>query len=85
MVGPKYVWLLSDRASDGSIFPPKSSEKLYRSASNCNASQIIEAKNGLIVYTRIPIRQDNNETISGLVSCINVTSLYTTHLQNMFF
>ncbi|CAB4026965.1 Hypothetical predicted protein, partial [Paramuricea clavata] len=66
MVGPKYVWLLSGELA-GDWFSPKIFHKYYEKTVDCNLRQIIEAADRFIAFTQMPIRQDNNETLSGLV------------------
>jgi hypothetical protein len=67
MLGPKYVWLLPATASGAWIFSP-STFSIFHKHIECNISDIIEAADGFFVSDKIPIRQDDNETLSGLVS-----------------
>lgn len=66
MVGPEYVWLLSGELAGG-WFSPKIFYKYYHKTVDCNLRQIVEAADRFIASTQMPIRQDNNETLSGLV------------------
>ena len=68
MVSPKYVWLLPATVSGSWIFSPKTFHIYYQQL-GCNMSDIIEAADGFIMSDKMPIRQDNNKTLSGLVSC----------------
>jgi hypothetical protein len=67
MVGPKYVWLLPATTTGAWIFSPSTFRRFYP-GTDCNVSQIVEAADGFIASDKVPIRQDNNETLSGLVS-----------------
>jgi hypothetical protein len=51
----------------GGWFSPKIFHKYYQKTVDYNLRQIIEAADGFIASTQMPIRQDNNETLSGLV------------------
>ena len=66
MVSPKYVWLLPAAVSSSWIFSPRRFHLFYKNTV-CNMSQIIEAADGFIIADKLPIRQDNNRTFSGLV------------------
>ena len=66
MFGPKYVWLLPATVSGSWIFTPNVFDHFFK-ASDCNISQIVEAADGFIMSDKVPIRQDNNKTLSGLV------------------
>ncbi|CAB4027904.1 gamma-aminobutyric acid type B receptor subunit 2-like isoform X1, partial [Paramuricea clavata] len=67
MVGQKYVWLLPATTTGAWIFSPSTFRRFYP-GTDCNVSHIIEAADGFIVSDKVPIRQDNNETLSGLTA-----------------
>ena len=67
MLGPKYVWFLPATASGAWIFSPNTYSRYYK-AIDCNISDVIKAADGFILSDKIPIRQDDNKTLSGLVS-----------------
>ena len=66
MTSPKYVWLLPATASGAWIFSPQKFTESHKKSS-CNISQVIESADGFILSDKIPIREDDNETLSGLV------------------
>ena len=68
MVGQKYVWLMPAGLSSAWIFSPNDFSKQHKVV-KCNIRTIIEAADGFIMSDKIPIRQDSNKTLSGLVSC----------------
>ena len=66
MISPKYVWLLPAGVSGAWIFSPGTFDWYYKNR-ECSISEIIEGADGFIVADKLPIRQDNNKTLSGLV------------------
>ena len=67
MYGEKYIWLLAASATGGWIFKAENFDKQHPNI-DCELKHIITAAEGLIVISKIDIRQDNRTTISGLVS-----------------
>ena len=73
MFGPKYVWLLFASLSSSWIFRPEVFEKYHKNV-KCNVTLVSQAAEGFIVVDKVVIRQDNNKTISGMVSLLRLPS-----------
>ena len=66
MYGPKYVWFLS-APSTASILNPKIFSQQHEML-ECDYSEVMKAAEGFVIITKVNIRQDNETTVSGLVS-----------------
>ena len=67
MYGPNYAWIIFGEFSPTKIFADD--QKLRNSAlRDCSSNELKEAANGYISTSKLDIRKDNNQTISGLVS-----------------
>lgn len=67
MFGPKYVWLLFASLGGSWIFRPEIFERNYKTV-KCNVTIISQAAERFIVIDKVSIRQDNNKTVSGMVT-----------------
>ena len=67
MYGPKYVWFFPHLSSGGWIFSDENFFE-YRVGLSCNIRQILKAAEGFLTVHFADIRQDNQTTVSGLVS-----------------
>ena len=67
MYGPNYAWIIFGELSPTKIFAddPKLRNSVLR---DCSINELKEAANGYISTRKLDIREDNNQTISGLVS-----------------
>jgi len=64
MYGSRYAWIIFGEITPGQIFPGDSE---LRSA-ECTSNELKEAAEGYISTMKLDIRQDNQKTLSGMVS-----------------
>lgn len=65
MYGSHYAWIISGLFSPKQIFADDSKLKNFI---DCSSNDLKQAANRYISTVKLDLRQDNNETISGMVS-----------------
>ena len=65
MYGSRYAWIIFGVIRPGQIFPGDS--KLKGSV-ECTSNELKQAAEGYISTMKLDIRQDNQKTLSGMVS-----------------
>ena len=65
MFGSNYAWIIFGEFSQSQLFPADDSKL----KGNCTSKELREAADRYISTTKLDIRQDNQTTLSGMVSC----------------
>ncbi|XP_029189059.2 gamma-aminobutyric acid type B receptor subunit 2-like isoform X5 [Acropora millepora] len=65
MYGSRYAWIIFSESSPGKIF---GDAYKFKGTLKCSSDEIGQAANRCIATTKLDIRQDNHQTISGMTS-----------------
>ena len=65
MFGSNYAWIIFGEISASQFFPKDS---ILKEHVECTSKQLKEAADRYISTRKLDIRQDNNKTLSGMVS-----------------
>ena len=66
MYGSRYAWIIFGEIKPSQIFVENSKLKEYV---ECTSNKLKEAADRYISTSKLDIRQDNQTTLSGMVSC----------------
>ena len=68
MYGSRYAWIIFSEFPPSKIF---GDAYKFKGTLQCSSDEIGQAADRCIATSKLDIRQDNHQTISGMVSCIN--------------
>lgn len=82
MYGSRYAWIIFSESSPSKIF---GDAYKFKGTLKCSSDEIGQAADRCILTTKLDIRQDNHQTISGMVSLRKLQPTATMNLRRNEF